>query len=146
MLFEESFEVGADLCTVWDFFVDFEKVAWCIPGLEQFSKVDDGRYRAVLKQRISYLSLEEMKYLAWETRGKAMKLPSGIRMNDFVELEAANNNSPSTSVRYQSNTAITGKLATLGNTIIKVKAKEVMDQFTINVSARFANDGQLAGK
>ena len=95
---------------------------------------------------IEIKALEEMKYLAWETRGKAMKLPSGIRMNDFVELEAANNNSPSTSVRYQSNTAITGKLATLGNTIIKVKAKEVMDQFTINVSARFANDGQLAGK
>lgn len=147
MIIEESFEVNAPLNKVWEFFKDFQSVAGCIPGLEEFDQIDDNKYKAKLKQRVSYLTvtfevesvitkINPPSGLSWETKGKALGLPSNLTMRDEIEIEPVASDTEKTLIRYVSNTAISGKLATLGSSIIKAKAKEVTDQFVENVNRK----------
>ncbi len=151
MIIEESFEVNAPLSNVWEFFSDFQSVSGCIPGIEEFTQIDENKYTAKLKQRISYLTvtfqvesvvtnLTLPSYLSWETRGKALGLPSNLTMRDEVVLESVGSDGDKTLIRYVSNTAISGKLATLGNSIIKAKAKEVTKEFAANVNRQLTGE------
>jgi carbon monoxide dehydrogenase subunit G len=57
VLLENSFEVPAPIDRVWDYLLDVEKVAVCMPGAELTETIDESNYKGAVKIKLGPVSL-----------------------------------------------------------------------------------------
>ena len=138
MIFEGSFEVNAPRQHVWDFLLDVESVAKCVPGVEQVDQESESEYALLVKQKVAFLKVSvNLKASITNAappirieslfQGKDAKLGTSIKQTNTMELLELG---PSrTEVRYKSDVSFLGKLGTLGRPIIKAKANQIMNEF-----------------
>lgn len=158
MIFEGSFEVNAPRQLVWDFLLDVERVAKCVPGLEQVEQESETEYRLLVTQKVAFLKVSlNLKALITESappvrieslfQGTDGKIGASVKQKNTMELlELA----PSqTEVRYMSDVSFLGKLGTLGRPIIKAKANQIMSEFAeavrSHVEGRHGTDEAFPG-
>ncbi len=108
MIFEETFVVRAPIRAVWDFLRDPGRVAGCVPGAEKVDVIDDRTYHVVAGARVAFLSVSF-----------ALK----VVVTDPSETE----------VSYRIDLTVFGKLAALGLTAIKGKARQTAADFAANI-------------
>lgn len=145
MTFEGELHVEAPAQEVWDFLLDLEKVAGCVPGLQEARKDEEGCYRLVVKTKVGFITatvnlrgriLESHppKMVRSEFRGMDKKLGSSLTQVNTLELVELG---PSkTGVRYSSDVAFLGTLAMLGRRLMKAKASEIIEEFNGALKAR----------
>lgn len=138
MIFEGSFEVNAPRQQVWDFLLDVERVAKCVPGMEHCEKRSENEYALVVKQKVAFLKVSiNLKAVITEAvppnrvesvfQGSDGKIGTSVKQKNVMELQEL---SPTrTEVSYRSDVSFLGKLGTLGRPIIKAKANKIMNEF-----------------
>jgi carbon monoxide dehydrogenase subunit G len=142
MIFEDSFVVRAPIGTVWAFLRDPERVARCIPGAEKVDVIDDRTYHVVAGARVSFLSVsfdlrvvltevDEPRRLVSRAEGMDPRLKERLRLTSALDLEAAG--PADTTVRYHIDVQVYGKLASIGFTVIKGKARQMATEFAQSV-------------
>ncbi len=57
MIFTQSCIISAGREAVWDFLMNMENVARCLPGVEDISQVDDETYNGTLRLKIGPIAL-----------------------------------------------------------------------------------------
>src|SRR5262249_21451646 len=140
-IFEEEFTVGAAPDAVWDFLLDPERVAPCLPGCESVEIEDATTYRVRLTVKVGFLSTTQRlkveiveadrpRHLVSLARGEDRKLASQVEVRNTLDLAAA-----ATLVRYRSEVRVLGRLGSVGDAVIKVKAKQLAGDFAANVRA-----------
>lgn len=150
MLFEGEFRVEAPVHEVWNFLLDLEKVAGCVPGLEKAGMDEDGGFWLVVKAKVGFLTAtvhlqvrilesDPPRMLKSEFKGVDKKLGSSLKQINSLEL--AELGPSTTEVRYASDVSFLGKLGTLGRPIIKAKASQVMKEFTTALKERVEGTG-----
>jgi carbon monoxide dehydrogenase subunit G len=139
MLIEGKFLVNAPRQEVWDFLFDTERMAKCVPGVEEVKAELDRSYSAKVKAKIGFLSATfHLKITILEVKppdrllslfeGKDNIIGSTLKQTNTVELLSI---SPSeTEIRYKSDVTLLGKLGTLGRTVIRGKATQMMKEFS----------------
>jgi carbon monoxide dehydrogenase subunit G len=115
MELKDSFTVSAPPSEVWALFWDLPRVGRCLPGCEDIQALDDGSYRARLAQRV----------------GNRLKLN---RLS--LELNEAQGG---TQVHYSIDFALFGRLASLGNSVVKRKAEEARREFSRCIAAELGS-------
>ena len=144
MIFEDHFLIEASRPAVWAFIWDPEKMSRCVPGVEQVVVESDATYSVRVKTKVGFLSAtfnlgvkiveaEEPVRLISVFEGKDSKIASRLKQVNTMELVDV---SPTrTEIRYKTEVTLMGKLATLGRSVIKGKAKQMMKEFSQKLKA-----------
>ena len=145
MVIEEKFVVNAPVDRVWEFLLDAQSLAACVPGCEHVEQAGENAYRAHMKAKIGPISahfkiridITEMNppaLLKSSMRGEDSKMASNLNASNVIELRPLE--SDKTEVHYRSEANVLGRLGKFGEGIMKRKAREVGEQFARSVKER----------
>jgi carbon monoxide dehydrogenase subunit G len=140
-IFEEDFTVDAAPDAVWDFLLDPTRVAVCLPGCESVEVEGATTYRVRLTVKVGFLSTtqnlkvelveaDRPRHLVSVARGEDRKLASQVEVKNTLDLSPA---SAGTLVRYRSDVRVLGRLGSVGDAVMKVKARQLAADFAANV-------------
>ena len=136
---KDTFTVEAPREKVWDLFWDFPRLAACLPGCESIERTDDANFKARVAQRVGpfqialdlNLTLDDVqqnKSVAFsgsggDKRGNNLKITrAALELDPVSDAE--------TSVSYDMDFTLFGKLGTMGNSVVKRKVEEMRKEFT----------------
>ncbi len=140
----DRFEVGASPAEAWAFFWDLPRVAKCLPGCESIETTDGSGYRARMVQKVGPfqvamdidISVDEVEQgrRVVVSGGGRDRMGNRLRINRLA-LELNGPAAERTDVSYELDFNLFGRLATLGNTVVKRKAEETRAEFSRNIAA-----------
>jgi carbon monoxide dehydrogenase subunit G len=119
--------------------------ASCVEGVQELSEIDPDHYTAVLETKVAYLkfrfnvAVEVVRAEApREIEAKIEGMPLGIvgRLT-ATSLTRLADDAAGTKVSYEIDAALTGKLGSLGQPVLRAKAKEMERLFTERMRAAF---------
>jgi hypothetical protein len=139
MIFEDHFLIEASRPAVWAYIWDPQKMSRCVPGVEQVVAESENSYSVRVKTRVGFLSAtfnlgvkimetEEPVRLMSVFEGKDSRIASRLKQVNTMELIEVS--ATRTEMCYKSEVTLMGKLATLGRSVIKGKAKQMMKEFS----------------
>jgi len=120
--------------------------ASCIEGVQDLQKIDASRYDAVLETRIAYMRfkfevvVETTRLMPpEEIEAKVEGTPLGVvgRLTATATTRLAESGT-GTIIRYAIDATLTGKLGSMGQPVLKAKAKDMEKQFSKRLAAAFA--------
>lgn len=150
MRFERDIEINSPKEKVWRFLWDVDRFIACVPGCKEAGIVDPGKsytatmtekvgpFRVEFPMKIDVLESRELEYIKAQATGSDSKI--GSRMKVELEVSLAGDGDR-TKLRLAANVDILGKLATLGHSMIKRKADQVMDEFARNLKQKLEAGG-----
>jgi uncharacterized protein len=120
--------------------------ASCIDGVHDLNEVDETHYTAVFETKVAYLKFKfnvtvELTRVAPpdEIEAKVEGVPLGVvgrlTARSATRLVEAGDE---TKVQYESESALTGKLGSIGQPVLRAKAKQMEKQFASRLQAAFA--------
>lgn len=134
---------------VFDRLKDAPFFASCVDGVKDLEEIDATHYRAMLETSVAYMKFR-FKVSVEVTRmsppdlieAKIEGTPLGIvgRMTAASVTRLAEQDG-GTRVSYEINATLTGKLGSIGQPVLKAKAKEMEKQFAARLKARFEGTG-----
>ncbi len=138
-IFEESFRIPAPRERVWEFLQDYAQVAPCVPGCEEVVAHDADNFTARIRVKVGPISTNQVVRLTVTERvpperlssigkGEDSKLASRVTVKGTLWLDAGNGD-VATDVRCQVEVQLTGRLATLGEHIMRAKTREMVGIF-----------------
>ena len=146
MKFSGEITIGAPREAVFAKVRDARFFASCVEGVHDLSEIDADHYTAVLETKVAYLKFKfnvAVEVLRAEPPGeieaKIEGTPSGIvgRLT-ARSLTRLLEDTGGTKVTYEVDAAPTGKLGSLGQPVLRAKAKEMERQFASRMRAAFA--------
>jgi uncharacterized protein len=123
--------------------------ASCIEGVSDLKEIDPTHYTAVLETRIAYLHFKfkadvEITELSppEKIEAKVEGMPLGIvgRLTATATTQLVESGNQ-TIIRYSIDATLTGKLGSMGQPVLKSKAKQMEKYFTARLFAAFAGGG-----
>jgi carbon monoxide dehydrogenase subunit G len=151
MKFTGEIHVPAPRADVFAKLKDARFFASCVEGVGDLVEIDETHYTATLETRIAYIkfkfaiSVELTKVdPPHEVVAKAEGTPMGV-VGRLTATSGAvlREEGGETIVAYDIDVALAGKLGSLGQPVLKSKAKEMEKQFAGNLLAAF--DGKVTG-
>lgn len=140
MKYEQSFQVAQDIATVWKFFSQFDRVAWCMPGLQKADVIDADSLDVVLAQRVGPMTATfqarvqitervEQQSMGFTSIGKAVRGAIGnFRSTNNVTL-ASVEDGRATAVTVTGEVALGGALGSLGQKVVAKQAEKMTAEF-----------------
>ena len=142
MQMKQELALAAPPDRVWNLLWDIETVAGCIPGCEGVQTIEPGaRYTARLVQRVGPFSINfpldlaisdvrEPSGFRVHATGKDARLGSSVTSDIRLEVQPTDGGS---NLVIDSQTNVSGKLAALGQGMIRRKSEEVLRAFGENI-------------
>lgn len=149
MRFEKEIEILRSREKVWQFLWDVDRFITCVPGCKEGKTVEAGKsytalmvekvgpFRVEFPMRIEVIQSEEMSYIKAQASGSDNRVGSRIKVELEVHLRE---DGERTLFSFVASVDILGKLAALGNSIIKRRADQVIAEFARVVKKRMEGD------
>lgn len=142
MIIEDQFTIQADQEKVWNFLMDTETLARCLPGCEEVVDMGGGVYRAVAGVQIAFMKLKfnlnvritDMNpphQLVSEVDGKPMSLVGQLKMK--AQMDLSSDVEGVTKVHYLMDMSMAGRLGSLGQSAFRSKSVEMGGIFAENI-------------
>jgi carbon monoxide dehydrogenase subunit G len=120
--------------------------ASCVEGVQELNEIDPEHYTAVLETKVAYLKfkfnvavevvrIEPPREIEARIEGTPLGIVGRLTASSVTRLAEANEG---TKVSYEIDAALTGKLGSLGQPVLRAKAKEMERQFAQRLRAAFA--------
>jgi carbon monoxide dehydrogenase subunit G len=137
--------VRAPQDAVFDAVQDARFFASCIDGVQELTEIDPTHYDAVLETKVAYmkfrfkLSIEVTKKERPDTieakvEGTPLGIVGRVTATSLTRLSQVGDD---TKIAYEIEAAITGKLGSLGQPVLRSKAKEMEKQFSGRLREKF---------
>lgn len=147
MKISDSFIIEADKNEVWSVFMDVEKLAGCVPGCKTMQALSESEYEADMEVKTKFMTISfqangqlkdfiEGEELNIEMVGKPMKLAGLFKTKLKVRLIGIE--SDRTEVIYEMDLQMTGRLASLGDVLMKGTVIKSSREFAENVQRLFS--------
>jgi len=141
MKFEHTITVGAAYATVAAFFEDVPTVAACVPGVDDFQETGPDAYRGSLKVRLGPLGFTVAGDAqvsrdddgAFRMTGEGHDRRIGAGAIAILQAHLAELSPESTEVRVDADIQFSGRLAELGQPLIRRKADSMVRDFAKNL-------------
>ncbi|MDT3699164.1 MAG: SRPBCC domain-containing protein [Thermincola sp.] len=142
MQLQTKFTTNANVEEVWKVIMNPELVGKSIPGCDSVQMVDEVTYNSQVEMKVAYLKvrfnltskiIEQQPpfRIVTHTQGQGLGLVGNVSQTAEVELRALENGQ--TEVINSVDLTISGKLANLGQRIIKSKSEEMADEWAKNM-------------
>ena len=120
--------------------------ASCIEGVQALNEIDAEHYTAVMETKVAYLKfkfnvavevvrMEPPREIEARIEGTPLGIVGRLTASSVTRLAEDNGR---TKVSYEIEAALTGKLGSLGQPVLRAKAKEMERQFAERLRAAFA--------
>ncbi len=141
MKFEHRVVVEAPETAVRALLDDFPRAAGCLPGLEEVKELEDGTYEGRMGIRIGPLGmhfsgkgrLERVDEQTWRMHGEGRDRRVGAGVTAAVDAKLAPVDAQTTEVLINADVQFSGRLAELGQPLIKRKADAMVQEFAENL-------------
>ena len=140
-----DFTVKAPRIKVFEALRDPRFFASCIEGVRDLTEIDGTRFDAMLETKVAYLQfkfkvaveltrVEPPHTLEARIEGTPLGIVGRLTATSHTALEE---DGDGTAIRYDLETALTGKLGAIGQPVIKAKAKQMEKEFCSRLRAAF---------
>ena len=141
MKFDGEITVPGRRETVFDKIQDARTFASCVDGVSDLAALDGNRYTAILETKIAYLRfkfkttvevlrLERPGLIEARIEGTPLGFVGRLSATSLTTLEEVGGD---TRIRYDVAVALTGKLGSMGQPVLRSKAKEMEKRFAENL-------------
>ena len=149
MQFEEQIAVAAPREKVWQFIWDVDRFIACVPGCKEAKTLEDakiytatmvekvGPFRVEFPMRIEIEQSEPLSHIKARASGSDSKIGSLMKIELEVNLKEEGSG---TLLSIVATVDILGKMATLGHSIFKRKADQVMAEFVREIKNSLEKD------
>ena len=139
-------KVRAERAAVFDRLQDARFFASCVEGVADLVETDPTHYTATLETKVAYLRFKfqvTVEATRLERPSRIEAKIEGTPLGVVGQLSAMSTTTLSedgdgTRIAYAIDVSLTGKLGSLGQPVLKAKAKEMERQFAARLSAAFA--------
>jgi carbon monoxide dehydrogenase subunit G len=149
MKFTGDIAVAAPREAVYAKVRDARFFASCVEGVQDLKEVDADHYSAVLETKVAYLKFrfnvvvevvraEPPSRIEARIEGTPLGIVGRLSASSLTQLSEENGG---TKVSYEVDAALTGKLGSLGQPVLRAKAKEMERMFAERMRAAFAAPG-----
>ncbi len=145
MRFEETLEVSAPRAAAWDFLWQIDRLAACLPGCKDVREVEAGKlFKASFEDSIGpYKVRFDMDITVQESRApEFVRLSAtgrdthlGTSQQAALDVSLGERDGNRTAVTIAGDVQVLGKVATLGQFVIKRKVSQLSKQFAANLAA-----------
>jgi carbon monoxide dehydrogenase subunit G len=152
MKFAGEITVQAPRAAVYEKVRDARFFASCVDGVRDLAEIGPDRYSAVLETKVAYMKFS-FKVTVEVTRAdppneieaKVEGTPLGVvgRMTATTSTRLRDEGD-GTAIAYEVDAALTGKLGSLGQPVLRSKAREMEKQFAARLAAAFAPNAEVA--
>jgi carbon monoxide dehydrogenase subunit G len=152
MTFTQSCTITASREAVWDFLMDMQNIAACLPGVEDVKQIDEVTYNGTVRMKVGPIALalqgtiyveakdRERWHGAMRAEAKDRKLGGGLRARlgmDLLEKGAAQ-----TEMRVALEANVLGKIGEFGQPVMRKKVDAMLQEFARQISERLTSGGQ----
>jgi carbon monoxide dehydrogenase subunit G len=127
---------------VWQLFMDPTQLCRVIPGCEQTRQLDETHYEAVLSVKVQFMTIrsraqgtlletEAPHHLVGEMVGEPLSMAGAFRARLAIDLAQVGS---ATNVQYEMDLTMLGRLASLGEAIIRSTSKHLTAEFAENIA------------
>ena len=149
MKFEHRIEVQAPPSKVAPFLDDIEKAAKCVPGVEELKPLDDGWYEGRVGVRIGPFGMhfsgkarmEKPEPELWRMHGEGHDRRVGSGVKAAVDSRINEVKPGTTEILINADVNFSGRLAELGQPLIKRKADSMVQEFARNLRRELEREG-----
>jgi carbon monoxide dehydrogenase subunit G len=146
MLIEHRIVVPAPPDRVWNFMMDIPAVSRCVPGLDNVARIDDQTYSGVMNVRVGPIAVkldgrvlvaerdEAARHARMDLQAADKRVNGAVNAKMNMQLAPADDGSK-TDVAIQTDANIMGKLGEFGQSVIRKKADQILQDFARNLSA-----------
>ncbi|HTW21004.1 MAG TPA: SRPBCC domain-containing protein [Mycobacteriales bacterium] len=155
MRLHEEFRIGEPVDDVWRFFEQPERVAECMPGVEEVRVIDAdnvdvratqaiGPMSATFEASVEVLERVAGELIRFQATGKSVRGAAGhIRSTNEVRLSGVDGG---TSVTIDGDVVLAGALGSVGQKIVAKQAGKVTAQFAENLQSALRGEPLPAAK
>lgn len=149
MTFTQSCIITASREAVWDFLMNMENVARCLPGVEDVKQVDETTYDGMLRLKFGPISLALQGTISVEARdrdqwhgamraeAKDRKLGGGVRAH--MEMDLLGKSADTTEMQVRLEAHVLGKIGEFGQPVMRKKADAMLQEFARQVSQQLSS-------
>jgi len=147
--FEKQIAIVAPREKVWEFLWDVDRFIACVPGCKEAKTLENakiytatmvekvGPFRVEFPMRIEIEQSEPLSHIKARASGSDSKIGSLMKIELEVNLKEEGSG---TLLSFAATVDILGKLATLGHSMVKRKADQVMAEFVREIKKNLEKD------
>ena len=145
MIFEDTITIKAPATKVWDFLLDPNCLAACMPGVENVTQIDDRTFDAAIAASVGPISgkfsfrahiveSNPPTEMAAEIDGIDSVTKSAVRANMAMTLDPVR--ADATTLAYRATVDVKGRLAILGEMVLRATAALMIEECTRRLRAQ----------
>ena len=138
MILEGKIAAEVPAVTIWNFLMDIDRFASCLPGLEQVTQIDERTFDGVVGATVGPISGKfafrstivdsaPPSRMVVQTDGADSVTHSAVSATLTVTLGEVSENH--TEMTYRADIAINGRLAILGDMVLRATSALVLEEF-----------------
>ena len=139
MIFDGKIDLDVPKQQAWDFLIDINKFSTCLPGIDEIKQIDDKTFDGVISATVGPISgkfsfratIVESRppdQMAVRTEGTDSVTKSTVNADMTVDLREISENK--TEMDYRADIKIKGRLAILGDMVLRATATLILQEFT----------------
>ena len=139
MIFDGKIDLDVPVDNAWDFLIDINKFSACLPGIEEVQQIDDKTFEGALVAAVGPISgkftfratiVESVppNQMVVRTEGTDSVTKSTVTADMTVDLRKLTDNK--TQMDYKADIKIKGRLAILGDMVLRATATLILQEFT----------------
>ena len=139
MILDGKIDLDVPTEKAWDFLIDINKFSTCLPGIDEVKQIDDKTFDGVISATVGPISgkfsfrstIVESKppaQMVVRTEGTDSVTKSRVEADMTVDLHRISESK--SQMDYQANVKITGRLAILGDMVLRATATLILQEFT----------------
>ena len=139
MIFDGKIDLDVPVDNAWDFLIDINKFSACLPGIEEVKQIDDKTFEAALVAAVGPISgkftfrativeSQPPDQMVVRTEGTDSVTKSTVNADMTVDLRKLTDNK--TQMDYKADIKIKGRLAILGDMVLRATATLILQEFT----------------
>jgi uncharacterized protein len=153
MIIQGEVEIAAPRAAVWDFILDPSRIASCVPGVEEVVQVDERTFTGRIKVSVGPVggSFEFTAVIAEADPPAALEANvdgrdsmTGSAVHTHVAVRLEEPEAGRTRFVYRADVAIKGRLAIVGDMVMRATANLIFTQFSRCLGSRLEGERREA--
>ena len=149
MVFSGKIDVQVPASKAWDFLIDINRFSSCLPGLEKVTQLDDRTFDGVIGATVGPISgkfsfrttiVESTPPKGMVVRTEGTDSVTRSTASGSLNLTLAELEKDRTELRYQANVEIKGRLAILGDMVLRATASLILEEFARRLRQRLEEE------
>ncbi len=139
MIFEGKIDLDVAAETAWKFLIDINKFSTCLPGIDEIKQIDDKTFAGVISATVGPISgkfsfrstiVESRPPEQMVVRTEGTDSVTKSTVNADMTMDLCRVADEKTEMNYRADVRIKGRLAILGDMVLRATATLILQEFT----------------